>query len=80
MMEIDVRLFASAREIAGTNATRIMLTEPATVKDLETALFERHPGLEALRLRIAINARYAPAGAQVHPDDEVAVIPPVGGG
>jgi molybdopterin converting factor subunit 1 len=79
-MEIDVRLFASAREVAGTEETKIALANPATLDDLQHALFERHPGLEALRLRFAVNARYATGEMELHADDEVAVIPPVGGG
>ena len=79
-MDIEVRLFASAREVAGTETMKIALAEPARLEDLQGVLFERHPDLKALRLRFAINARYASGETELRAGDEVAAIPPVGGG
>ena len=80
MMEISVRLFASAREIAGMDETTLALAEQATLEDLQAALYQRHPRLKDLRLRFAVNARYAPDQTTLESGDEVACIPPVGGG
>lgn len=77
---VQVLLFASAREQAGT--TRLVQTLPtgATVGDLAERLFKSFPGLRDLRLCFAVNAAYAGLDAELHDGDEVACIPPVGGG
>jgi molybdopterin converting factor small subunit len=53
-----------------------------TVASLLTALATAHPGLEALlaRSRVAVNHVYADAAESIAAEDEIAVIPPVGGG
>jgi len=59
--------------------------EIATVGDLLNWLKGRGPGYaEALHdlsvVRVAVNQEYARPGDPVHPDDEVALFPPVTGG
>ena len=79
-IEIQVLFFASAREAAGT--ARLVQTLPAgaTVRDLAASLYDAAPGLRELRLRFAVNTAYAQQDTALHDGDEVACIPPVGGG
>jgi molybdopterin converting factor small subunit len=87
-IRVQVRFFASARECAGTTHVVQTLPAGATVGDLLARLYETYPGLRDLRLRYAVNAAYvaapgaAPGASDValHDGDELACIPPVGGG
>jgi molybdopterin converting factor subunit 1 len=55
-------------------------SSPATVGQFEAALREGEPRLAAACFRVAVNQRYARPEDALAPDDEVALIPPVGGG
>ena len=79
-VQVCVRLFAAARELVGTGTLVQALPAGATVRDLADQLFEAYPGLRGMRLRFAVNAAYADPGTVLHDGDEVACIPPVGGG
>ena len=79
-IEVQVRLFASARECAGTARLAQTLPTGATIRDLAARLYSATPGLSDLRLRFAVNATYSDLEAVLHDGDEVACIPPVGGG
>jgi len=79
-MHIDVRFFAVSREMAGTERQPYTLSEGATLQDLQDQLFAAYPALEAQRVRFAVNLTYAPLNMTLHDGDEVACIPPVGGG
>lgn len=79
-MDITVRCFAAARELTGAETVTLSLREAATVEDLQHALFARYPALQTLRVRFAVNLRYAAPQDTLHAGDDVACIPPVGGG
>jgi len=79
-MNVTVRLFAVSRELVGTDSLTQALPAGATVQDLADALFEAYPGLRAMRFKYAVNATYAGLETTLHDGDEVAFIPPVGGG
>lgn len=79
-IQVDVLLFASAREVAGTGRVAQTLPAGATVRDLAARLYDAYAGLRDLRLRFAVNSAYAEQETVVHDGDEVACIPPVGGG
>jgi molybdopterin converting factor subunit 1 len=79
-INVRVRLFASARECAGTTGLTLALPAGATVGELVARLYEAHPGLRDLRLRFAVNAAYSELDAELREGDELACIPPVGGG
>ena len=75
-----LRLFAAAREAAGTGREAI---DGATVGEvLDEARRRYGRGFAAVldRSRVWRNGEPAAAGEPVGPDDEVAVLPPVSGG
>jgi molybdopterin converting factor subunit 1 len=83
-VRIAVRLFASAREAAG-GAERVEVDVPgerAAAADVLAALAARADKLAAVaaRSRLAVNQSFATAETPVRSGDEVALIPPVGGG
>ncbi len=80
LIEIQIRLFAGAREVVGAGVLTQALPEGATVQDAADALFAAPPGLRALRLRFAVNAAYAQPDPRLGDGAEMACIPPVGGG
>lgn len=77
-----VRLFAAVREAVGSDSVAIELGAGATAGDLLEALTERHPGIARHRdgLQVAVNQELARPSRVLGPGDEVALIPPVGGG
>ncbi len=79
-IRIEVKLFAAARELVGQGTLMLDLSDGATVETLSAQLFESWPGLREMRLRFAVNAVYAGPDVVLRDGDEVALIPPVGGG
>lgn len=76
----QVRLFASAREAAGTDRDVI---DGATVGAVVDAAVARYgAGFEALlsSCRVWVNGEPADRADHVGPDDELAILPPVSGG
>jgi MoaE-MoaD fusion protein len=80
-MTVTVRLFAHAREAAGTDAVKIDLGT-GWVNEIRSALTVRFPALAGLiaRSAVAVNSEYAANDRSVSPADEIALIPPVSGG
>jgi sulfur-carrier protein len=75
-----VRLFAQAREAAGTGADEL---PGATVDDVLRAARERYGPVFATVLdqsRVWVNGEPADLAQPVDDNDEVAVLPPVSGG
>ena len=81
-MKVTVKLFAAAKQRAGTDAVEVELPHSATVANLRTALAEQHPNLASLlpHARLAINSDYASDQAVIPAAAEIAIIPPVSGG
>ena len=79
-MYVKVRCFASAREAVGAGELDLALPDNAAVADLRERLFDDYPALRTLGLQFAVNATYATPQTTLHEGDEVACIPPVGGG
>lgn len=80
-MTIRLLTFGIARDICGGSEVALDLPEGATVGQLRETLLQRFPRLLDLRaLAIAVNSEYARDEQVLHPDDEVALIPPVSGG
>jgi molybdopterin synthase catalytic subunit/molybdopterin converting factor small subunit len=77
-MRVRVRLFAILRERAGgANVLELDLPEGARVMDALDQLQEVAKGIPVV---MAVNHEYATQDAPLHPDDELALIPPVSGG
>lgn len=81
-MKVRVRLFAGLREAAGTAEMEQELSAPARVQDLVDSLARQYPALRAGMgsVRAALNRQYVSLQAELRDGDEVALVPPVGGG
>jgi molybdopterin converting factor subunit 1 len=81
-MEIKVRFFAAPREALGKRELEVTLPKGTTVTDLIECLKAEHPILRTYTrfLSIAVNKVYVGWETELHDGDEVACLPPVGGG
>ena len=81
-MKINLLLFGSVREAAGTSKLKVELADGASVADLRIWLAEPNPVVEKLgdRLAASINTEMAQADDVLEDGDEVAFLPPVAGG
>lgn len=81
-MRVAVKLFAIARERAGTAQAWVELTPDATVTDALDELGRCFPKLPLVltRAMVAVNREYAERTHVLRDGDELAVIPPVSGG
>jgi molybdopterin synthase catalytic subunit len=80
-MKVNVRLFASLREIFKSPYLEVELPEGATVADLVEVVREEAPHLgHGGRFHVTINKEFVEQDAVLHDGDEVAIFPPVGGG
>jgi sulfur-carrier protein len=81
-MPVTIRLFARARDLAGTTECVIEVPSSATVAMVRAQLLELYPALSpiVMRLLVAVNADYVSETAIVPPQAEVAFFPPVSGG
>jgi molybdopterin converting factor subunit 1 len=79
---IQVRFFARARELAGTDSVAVELPGGATVGDLRRRLGEMYPPLAGLlhRSAMGVNDEFADDGLTLPVNAEVALLPPVSGG
>jgi len=75
-------LFAELREAAGRAELELELPEGATAEGLLAALEKERPRLSRLLplAKVAVNRKIVDKGTEIRPGDEVALIPPVGGG
>ena len=81
-MKVSVKLFARAKELAGSATLAVELREGATVADLRAALTGVNPALAAFlpRCTVAVNDEVADDDATLSEGAELAVLPPVSGG
>ena len=80
-MNVQVRLFASAREAAGVGHLLLQLPPGATVRDAIAAVTKLHPLVgENQQMVIARNRDYVGLDEPLAEGDELALIPPVSGG
>lgn len=79
---MKVLYFAQAAQIAGCREESWETAAPLSLEEFWAELEKRHPGTGSLRAscRIARNREYLSLESELHPGDEVAVIPPVSGG
>ncbi len=81
-MKISIRLFANFSELLQKHTLEIELPTESTVGDLRAYLRITLPHIAALldKTMIAVNRRYAEINQAINENDEIALIPPVGGG
>jgi molybdopterin converting factor subunit 1 len=81
-MILHIRLFARARDLAGTDALRVELPDGATVADLRRRLAIDCPALMGLleRSALAVENEFAADSLILSANAEVALLPPVSGG
>ncbi|MDN3579914.1 MoaD/ThiS family protein [Mucilaginibacter flavus] len=80
-MKINVLAFGVAKEIFGSSAVSLELTNDATIYNLKYVLEQQYPRLKQLAsYMVAVNNEYALPGDTIHERDEIAIIPPVSGG
>jgi len=79
---VNVKLFARARDLVGTEQVELELPAGARVGDVRTKLCERFPELSPLsnHLLIAMGNNYADDDTPLDPAQELACFPPVSGG
>ena len=75
-----LRLFAQAREAAGTGRAQIGGTTVGEVLDRAVTRWGEEFGAVLTRCAVWVNGEPADRDAPVGADDEVAVLPPVSGG
>lgn len=80
-MKVQVKLFASLREAAGTDEVALELPDGATAADALARIREDHPDVgDRSDLVFARNREVVDAGTELADGDEVALMPPVSGG
>lgn len=81
-MQIQIRLFATLRQLAGWSQQPLELPAGATLNDALTAIDQRFPTLTigSRTFYAAVNQEYAKGDQVLHDGDEVAIFPPVSGG
>ena len=81
-MNLEIRLFATLRDLAGADRITVSIDEPTTIEELLQTVEEDYPSLvESLpTVLVALNKAYAGPQALVNEGDELAFFPPVSGG
>jgi molybdopterin converting factor subunit 1 len=81
-LKIRVKLFAALREELDSREFVEELQQGATLHTLVEQLGVRYPVVRRhlSTLHFAVNHKYANLEMALHEDDEVALLPPVGGG
>ena len=81
-MNVSVKLFARAKELAGADCVHVDVPSGSRVADLREALGERYPELRPIlaKLLVAVGTDYATDETLLFQDAEIACFPPVSGG
>ena len=78
-MQVNIKYFASLRELMGEASTQLDIEENLSVNDLWQLLAGRK-NVEFNTVMMAVNAEYVKPDYQLQAGDEVAFFPPVTGG
>jgi molybdopterin converting factor small subunit len=81
-MNVRVKLFAVAKELAGCDELSVELPDGAAIRDLRSAIVIVAPALARIvpHALWAEGAQYANDATPLNENSEVALIPPVSGG
>jgi molybdopterin converting factor subunit 1 len=79
---VQVRLFATYREIVGSQGLTWSARDGLTVRELVDGVVAKYPRLAGHRdtMLVAVNHDFAPTDRILQEGDEVALLPPVSGG
>ena len=80
-IDIQVKFFASCRELTGVNAVKVS-AEVKDTSELIALLLEMYPDLKSGidEVSLAVNKKYIEGPTTLHDNDEVALLPPMSGG
>lgn len=78
-MQVNIKYFASLRELMGETSTQVDIEENLSVNDLWQLLTSRK-NVGSDTVMMAVNAEYVGPDYQLQAGDEVAFFPPVTGG
>jgi molybdopterin converting factor subunit 1 len=81
-MNVRVKLFAAAKDLAKTDALVVEVPDGATVSQLRSAVVAKIPTLEKIVAHSlwAVGAEYVSDDDKLTEQSDVALIPPVSGG
>jgi molybdopterin converting factor subunit 1 len=81
-MIVTVRLFARAKDLAGSDSVTVELPAGARVADLRKSLEEKIPALAVLlkRSAVAVDSEFAGDEMILSQGARIALLPPVSGG
>lgn len=81
-IRVKVRFFAAPRQALDTDQIELQVPDGTTVGELLDLLKREYPVLEAYVrfVSVAVNRAYVGMGTELQEGDEVACLPPVGGG
>lgn len=81
-MKVQVKFFAAPREAIGTETIEKELAPGTTVEELIGILTDEYPVLRTYTrfISVAVNRAYVGMQTELHDGDEIACLPPVGGG
>lgn len=81
-MTVRVQLFSHLRDAAGISESEVHVPEGASVADVLTVLYGRHPKLRAWDSSIlfGIGVEFVERDHLLKEGDEIAIMPPVQGG
>jgi len=79
---MDLRLYASVKDLLGTDRIAVDWTDDMTVGDLRKKLNESFPILSIVNAQftISVNRRAVNDRESIRKTDELAVLPPISGG
>ncbi len=81
-MQVRVLYLGMLRDLAGCDREAVVIAEGSRLGDLYLDLERRFPKLSGFRnsIALALNQDYSDLSAELHDNDEVALVPPVSGG
>ena len=81
-MNIEVKLFAAARQAANQETLSIEIAEGTTGQQLKVEVGQQFPDLKSMlvHLLVAIDTEYAGEDQVLQAGQDIALIPPVSGG
>jgi molybdopterin synthase sulfur carrier subunit len=82
VISVRVKLFAVAKDLAGTDEATLSLHDGALASSVLDHFLKVNSRFEDWKahLRLAVNTEYVDLNHLLHDGDEVAIIPPVSGG